>query len=167
MEEFIYIGKIVNTHGIKGEIRIISDFEKKDKVFVIGMPIYIGRKKGKEIINSYRHHKNFEMITMKGYYDINEVLRYKGLYVYIKKEDLKLEDGEYLETDLINLKVIVDGNEKGIVTDIRDSGHNKFLVIKTEEKEVFIPYQKEFISSVDFTNNIIVITPIKGMFEWE
>lgn len=165
MEEFIYIGKIVNTHGIKGEIRIISDFEKKDKVFVIGMPIYIGRKKEKEIINSYRHHKNFEMITMKGYYDINEVLRYKGLYVYIKKEDLKLEDGEYLETDLINLKVIVDGNEKGIVTDIRDSGHNKFLVIKTEEKEVFIPYQKEFISSVNFTNNIIVITPIKGMFE--
>lgn len=165
MEEFIYIGKIVNTHGIKGEIRIISDFEKKDKVFIIGMTIYIGRKKEKEIINSYRHHKNFEMITMKGYCDINEVLRYKGLYVYIKKEDLKLEAGEYLETDLINLKVIVDGNEKGIVTDIRDSGHNKFLVIKTEKKEVFIPYQKEFISSVDFTNNIIVITPIKGMFE--
>ena len=165
MEEFIYIGKIVNTHGIKGEIRIISDFEKKDKVFIKDMPIYIGRKKEKEIINSYRHHKNFEMITMKGYSYINEVLRYKGLYVYIKKEDLKLEDGEYLETDLINLKVVVDDNERGIVTDIRDSGHNKFLVIKTEEKEIFIPYQKEFISKVDFTNNIIVVTPIKGMFE--
>lgn len=165
MEEYIYVGKIVNTHGIKGEIRIISDFEKKDKVFIVGMPIYIGRKKEKEIINSYRHHKNFEMITMKGYTDINEVLRYKGLYVYIKKEDLKLEDGEYLETDLIKLKVIVDGDEKGIVTDIRESGHNKFLVIKTSEKDVFIPYQKEFISSVDFTKNIIEITPIKGMFE--
>ena len=45
MEEYIYIGKIVNTHGIKGEIRILSDFEKKDSVFVVGMPIYIGRKK--------------------------------------------------------------------------------------------------------------------------
>ena len=49
MEEYIYIGKIVNTHGIKGEIRILSDFEKKDSVFVVGMPIYIGRKKEKEI----------------------------------------------------------------------------------------------------------------------
>lgn len=165
MEDFIYIGKIVNTHGIKGEIRILSDFEKKDKVFIKGMPIYIGRKKEKEVINTYRHHKNFEMITMNGYFDINQVLRYKGLYVYIKKEDLHLEDGEYLETDLIDLTVIVDNEEKGVITDIRDSGHNKFLVIKTDSQEVFVPYQKEFISSVDFANNKVVITPIKGMFE--
>jgi len=164
MEDFIYIGKIVNTHGIKGEIRIISDFEKKDKVFVKGMPIYIGRKKEKEVITSYRHHKNFEMITMEGYTDINQVLRYKGLYVYIKKEDLNLEDGEYLETDLINLTVLVDNDEKGIISDIRDSGHNKFLVIKTDSKEVFIPYQKEFIGNIDFTNKKIEIKPIKGMF---
>lgn len=164
MEEFIYVGKIVNTHGIKGEIRILSDFEKKDKVFIKGMPIYIGRKKEREVITSYRHHKNFEMITMEGYTDINQVLRYKGLYVYIKKEDLKLGEGEYLETDLINLTVIVDNEEKGIITDIRDSGHNKFLVIKTTEKEVFIPYQPEFISKIDFDNKQIVITPIKGMF---
>lgn len=165
MEEYIYIGKIVNTHGIKGEVRILSDFEKKDKVFLKGMPIYIGRKKEREVINTYRHHKNFEMITMEGYYDINEILRYKGLYVYIKKEDLKLEDGEYLESDLINLKVIVDDKEKGFVKEIRDSGHNKFLVIETSNKNVFIPYQKEFISNIDFENKQIVITPIKGMFE--
>lgn len=165
MEDYIYVGKIVNTHGIKGEIRILSDFEKQERVFVKGMPIYIGRKKEREVINSYRHHKNFEMITMEGYSDINEVLRYKGLYVYIKKEDLKLEEGEYLETDLIGLTVIVEDTSKGTVSDIRDSGHNKFLVIQTEEKEVFIPYQKEFISKVDFKNQVIIITPIKGMFE--
>lgn len=165
MEDFIYVGKIVNTHGIKGEIRIISDFEKKDKVFVKGMPIYIGRKKEKEVINTYRHHKNFEMITMNGYNDINQVLKYKGLYVYILKENLKLEDGEYLESDLINLTVTVDGAAKGIITDVRDSGHNKFLVIKTDTKEVFVPYQKEFIGSIDFDKKEIVVLPIKGMFE--
>ena len=109
MEEFIYVGKIVNTHGLKGEIRILSDFEKKDKVFIAGMPIYIGRKKEKEVIRTYRHHKNFEMITMEGYTDINEVLRYKGLYVYVKKDDLKLEAGEFLESDLLGLTVLVDG----------------------------------------------------------
>ena len=165
MEEYIYIGKIVNTHGIKGEVRILSDFEKKDRVFVVGMPIYIGRKKEKEIINSYRHHKNFEMITMKGYNDINQILRYKGLYVYIKKEDLKLEKDEYLETDLIGLSVMVDGVKKGIVEDIGDAGHNKLLIIKSKEKTIYIPYQKEFISNVDFNNGTITITPIKGMFE--
>ena len=165
MDDYIYVGKIVNTHGLKGEIRILSDLEKKEKVFVTNMPIYIGRKKEREVISSYRHHKNFEMITMKGYSDINEVLRYKGLYVYIKKGDLQLEDGEYLESDLIGLKVIVEKMEKGVITEIRDSGHNKFLVIQTEKGEVFIPYQEEFISSMDFVNKQIVITPIKGMFE--
>lgn len=165
MEDYIYIGKIVNTHGIKGEIRILSDFEKKDKVFVVGMPIYIGRKKEKEVITSFRHHKAFEMITMDGYSDINQVLKYKGLYVYVKKEDLKLEEGEYLETDLIGLTVMVNQEEKGTVSDIRDSGHNKFLVIDTSGKQVFIPYQKEFISKIDLGNKQIVITPIKGMFE--
>ncbi len=165
MADFIYVGKIVNTHGIKGEIRILSDFEKKDKVFIAGMPIYIGRKKEKEVIRTYRHHKNFEMITMEGYTDINEVLRYKGLYIYVKKEDLKLEAGEFLESDLLGLKVLVDGKEKGIVTDIRDSGHNKFLVITHLEKEIFIPYQLEFIADVNLEKKEITITPIKGMFE--
>ncbi len=165
MEEYIYIGKIVNTHGIKGEIRILSDFEKKDSVFVVGMPIYIGRKKEKEIIKSYRHHKNFEMITMEGYNDINEVLKYKGLYVYIKKEDLKLRDDEYLESDMIGLNVYVDGKLVGKVKNIYDSGNNKVMTIHVDNKDVYIPYQKEFISNVDIKNKKIVVTPIKGMFE--
>ena len=165
MEEYIYIGKIVNTHGIKGEIRILSDFEKKDSVFVAGMPIYICRKKEKEIIKSYRHHKNFEMITMEGYNDINEVLKYKGLYVYIKKEDLKLKDDEYLESDMIGLNVYVDGKLVGEVKDIYDSGNNKVMTIHVDNKDVYIPYQKEFISNVDIKNKKIVVTPIKGMFE--
>ena len=165
MEEYIYIGKIVNTHGIKGEIRILSDFEKKDSVFVFGMPIYIGRKKEKEIIKSYRHHKNFEMITMEGYNDINEVLKYKGLYVYIKKEDLKLRDDEYLESDMIGLNVYIDGKLVGEVKDIYDSGNNKVMTIHVDNKDVYIPYQKEFISNVDIKNKKIVVTPIKGMFE--
>ena len=142
MEEYIYIGKIVNTHGIKGEVRILSDFEKKDRVFVVGMPIYIGRKKEKEIINSYRHHKKFEMITMKVYNDINQILKYKGLYVYIKKEDLKLEKDEYLETDLIGLSVMVDGIKKGIVEDIGDAGHNKLLIIKCKCNCITQPVEK-------------------------
>lgn len=164
MDEFIYVGKIVNTHGLKGEIRIISDFEYKDKVFVPNFPIYIGRKKEKEIIKTYRHHKSFEMITMDGYNYIDEVLRYKGLYVYIRKEDLKLNSDEFLESDLIGLNVIVDNNLSGTVTDIRDTGNNKILVIDYNDKNVFVPYQKEFIDSVDLNKKQIVIKPIKGMF---
>ena len=147
----------------QGEIRILSDFEYKDKVFIPGMTIYIGRKKEQEEIVTYRHHKNFEMITMKGYNDIDQVLRYKGLYVYVKREDHSLDKDEYLDSDYIDLDVIVDNNTIGKVIDIRDSGNNKFLVIKTE-KEVFIPLQKEFIKEVNLDKKYIIIVPIKGMF---
>ena len=163
-EDYIYIGKIVNTHGLKGEIRIISDFEFKDKVFVPGIKLYLGRKKEVVTVKSYRHHKNFEMITMEEYDDINQVERLKKLYVYIKKTDLKLDEDEYLDSDLIGLDVIVDKEKKGIVTNIRDTGNNKFLVINNDGKEVFIPYNKEFIKEINIKDNYIVIEPIKGMF---
>ena len=55
--KYIAIGKIVNTHGIKGEVRLLSSFKFKNKVFKKDMPIYIGNTKKKEIINSYRPHK--------------------------------------------------------------------------------------------------------------
>lgn len=164
MDEYIYVGKIVNTHGLKGEIRIISDFEYKDKVFTIGTKLYLGRKKEEIIVRSYRHHKNFEMITMEGYNDINQVERFKKLYVYIKKEDLVLNDDEYLDNDLIGLNVLVSNENNGIVSDIRDSGNNKFLVIKTSTKEVFVPYNKEFVKEINLKDKYIVIEPIKGMF---
>ena len=163
MDDFIYIGKIVNTHGLKGEIRILSDFEYKDKVFVKGMKFYLGRKKEEVIVNSYRHHKNFEMITMEGFDDINQVERLKKLYVYIKKEDLKLGDNEYLDSDLVGLDVLIDGNICGKVTDVRISG-NKILVINNNDKEVLVPYVDEFVKEINLKDNYIVIEPIKGMF---
>ena len=104
------------------------------------------------------------MITMEGLNDINLVLRLKGLYVYVLKKDLKLNNGEYLDSDLINLNVIVDNKEVGIITNVRDSGNNKFLVIKTDNKEVFVPYQKEFVKEINLDNKTIIIEPIEGMF---
>ena len=86
--KYIIIGKIVNTHGIKGELRILSDFKYKDKIFKKGFPLYIGYTKEKEIINTYRPHKQFDMVTFNNYNNINEVLKYKGEYVFINKEDL-------------------------------------------------------------------------------
>ena len=99
--KYVLIGKIVNTHGIKGEVRILSDFRFKNKVFVPGMKIYVGKDKVLEEINSYRHHKIFEMIVMNGYNNINDVLKYKGDYVFVNRDDLVLDEGEYLDEEII------------------------------------------------------------------
>ena len=95
--KFINIGKIVNTHGIKGELRILSHFKYKNKIFSPGFKLYIGKDKYEEIINSYRVHKQFDMVTFKGYNDINEVLKYKGLYVFINSDDFKLHIEAYFD----------------------------------------------------------------------
>ena len=107
--EYIYIGKIVNTHGIKGEVRILSDFKYKQRILKIGKKIFVGKEKEEAIINSYRYHKIFDMITIKGINNINDVLKYKGKNIYTTREDLDLKEDEYLNVDLIGLSVEVDG----------------------------------------------------------
>ena len=72
--KYVMIGKIVNTHGLKGEVRILSSFKYKDRVFKKGIKVYIGKDKIEEKIKSYRYHKIFDMIVMDGYIDINDVL---------------------------------------------------------------------------------------------
>ena len=104
--KYIYLGKIVNTHGIKGEIRILSNFDKKELVFQKDFKVYIGNKKEEYQINSYRVHKNYDMITLKGINDINEVLKYKGSNIYINRDDLNLNENEYLLDDLLNMSIM-------------------------------------------------------------
>ena len=100
---YIKIGQIVNTHGIKGELKIISDFKYKDKIFVKDFNLYIGKNKECLTINTYRKHKIFDMVTFYNLNNINDVLIYKGEDVFIKKEDIKVDD--YFDEDLIDLEV--------------------------------------------------------------
>ena len=160
----IKIGKIVNTHGIKGELRLLSKFPYKDKVFINNMKIYID-KKDIEIINTYRKHKNFDMITLKGYSNINEVLKYKGKYVYVDNNDIALDNNKYLDEDLIGLNVIYEDNDKGIITDIERYDKTVLFNIKGNDKEYLIPYNDNLIDKIDINDKKIYIKDIKGLFE--
>lgn len=154
----IKIGKVVNTHGIKGEVRLLSKFPYKDKVFIKGMNIYIDNNK--EVITSYRKHKNFDMITMGGYTNINEVLKYKGEDVYVNKEDIKL-DNNYLDEDLIGLDIYVNNEYKGTLINIERYDKNTILVIK-KDKEYLVPYS--LIDKIDINNKRIYIKDSHGLF---
>ena len=94
--DYVYIGKIVNTHGIKGELRIRSNFDKKDIIFKPGFTLYVGEGYVAEEIVSYRPHKEFDMVTFKGYDNINQVLNYLKMNVYVKRSDLELSKDEYI-----------------------------------------------------------------------
>lgn len=142
---YIKIGKIVNTHALKGEVRIISDFEYKDRVFKENNKIYIGKDREEKKISSYRKHKNFEMLMFEGINDISEVIKYKGVNVYCAEDDLKLNDDQLLTEDLIDMKVYNNDIEIGKVSEYRNYNGNKIL--KVNEK--YIPFNKDFIFAID------------------
>lgn len=161
--QYIYIGKIVNTHGIKGEVRLISHFKYKNKVFIPNMSIYIGKDKIKEVINSYRPHKQFDMITIKDYTNINEILKYKGEKVYITKDDLKLFQDEYLDEDLIGLDVKIDDKIVGKIIRVEIYPNQNLLVVKVGEKSCLVPYVSDIIEEINFEKGYIAIKNIKGL----
>lgn len=162
--KYIIIGKIVNTHGIKGELRILSDFKYKDKIFKKGFPLYIGHTKEKEIINTYRPHKQFDMVTFNNYNNINEVLKYKGEYVFINKEDLELNYNQYLNEDLIGLEVITQNKSLGTLKKIEKySSKYETLVVENNGKRILIPYNFDIIEKIDLDNKKIFVKYIKGL----
>ena len=163
-EEYILIGKIVNTHGIKGELRLLSNFKYKNKVFLQNRKIYIGDEKKEEMIKSYRHHKIFEMITLYGYDNINEVLKFINKGVFVKKNDLNLTGKEFLDEDLINLSVIFQNQEVGHVVAIRQiNPKNKIIEAVINDKVTMIPYHDDFIANIDLENKKIELNLIEGM----
>lgn len=162
--KYVLIGKIVNTHALKGELRVLSDFKYKNKVFKKDMKVYIGAYKIAEEINSYRHHKVFEMITLKGYNDINQVLKYKGEYLFVNKEDIKLCENEYLNEDLINLNVYVKDRLLGTVKRIDNHNGNEIIVVKNNDKDYLIPYNFDIIQSIDLEKREMHVVEITGLF---
>lgn len=157
----IYIGKIVGTHGIKGEIRIVSDFPYKEKVFVVGNSLWIDEKEYR--IESYRVHKKYDMITFKGYTNINEVLFLLQKKVYFEKESLNLSDEEVLDEELLTYEVITEDDQKGVIEEIfMASEKNKILRIKLD-REILIPMNSPMIKKIDKKNKQVVIQLIDGI----
>lgn len=162
--EYVYLGRIVNTHGIKGEVRILSDFEKKDLVFKKDFKLYLGNTYSEEVINSYRSHKNYDMVTFKGINDINDVLKYKGSKVYIKKADLNLGENDFLYEDLIGMKVMCDNKNYGVVDDIITNKASVLLKVEFD-KIFYIPFIEEFIKKVNLDSKIIEVERVQEFYE--
>ena len=157
----VYIGKIVSTHGIKGEIRILSDFPYKDKVFVVGNKLIIDDKE--YIIKSYRVHKNFDMVTLNDYKDINEVLFLMKKNVYYSKDSLNLDDNEILDEELITYEVLTNDGKKGIIKEIFMASPNNKIIRIELDKEYLIPINSPMLERIDKKNKCIIVNIIDGM----
>lgn len=154
----IKIGHVSNTHGLKGEIRILSNFRYKENAFKISNKLYI--MNDELVIKNYRKHKEFDMITFKEHDSIDDVLLYKGEDVYVDRDTLEY-DG-YLDEDLIGLDAYDDDKLMGKVVDIMKTTAHDILVIQNGKKHM-VPNISEFVKKVDLENNCIYINYIKGL----
>ena len=159
--EKVYIGKIVSTHGIKGELRILSDFQFKDKVFIVGNRLIIDDKE--YTIKSYRVHKNFDMVTLDDYKDINEVLFLLKKKVYFDKDSLLLSDNEVLDSDLLEYKVMTTLGKEGIIEEIFYASPSNKIIRCRFDKEVLIPINSPMIKEINKKEKIVIVELIEGM----
>ena len=104
--------------------------------------------KSKEVIETYRVHKNFDMVKFKGIDNIIDVLKYKGSAVYVNIDDLKLKDDEILIEELLGMSVIVNDKLLGSITDYIDNNGNKLVVVNNK----YIPYNNDLIEKIDKIN---------------
>ena len=159
--EKVFVGKIVKTHGIKGEIRIISQFPYKEKVFQVGNKLWIDNQE--YTIMSYRVHKGYDMVTFEGYSDINDVLFLMKKEVYVDKEALQLNDEEVLDEDLIHYSVLTKDGRRGIIKEIfYASETNKILRVELDH-EVLIPIHSPMILQINKKDKTVLIELIEGM----
>jgi len=154
MNEFVKIGYVSHPHGIKGEIRLISNFELKNIIFTPGFKVYFGDNHDEFIITGYRRHKHFDMITLEGITDINQILKYKKESVYIKRSHLGLKKDDHLISDLYNMAVYENDEFLGKIEDVVYNKANILLKIDGV-KYFYIPYNEQYITSVDLNKRII------------
>ena len=159
--EFLEVGKIVNTHALKGEVKIKS-YSKSDR-FIKDNILYLGPDHIEVKVKSHRFNEGFHYCVFYDYEDINLILPFKNKFLYIKESDLEeLNEDEYYIKDLINLEVFNENNKLiGKVIEVREYPANYMLEIKKSDGKIaLVPFRKEFVISI---SDKIIIHEIEGL----
>ncbi|MED3650006.1 ribosome maturation factor RimM [Heyndrickxia sporothermodurans] len=169
MTNWFNVGKIVNTHGLNGEVRVISKTDFSEERYQKGNTLYLFLNNQEPVqltIKNHRTHKNFDLLQFEGYENINIVEKWKNGLLKISEEQLtNLDEGEYYFHEIIGCKVItLDGEEIGIVKEILTPGANDVWVVKgKDKKEHLIPYIDDIIKNVNIEEKVITIDPMEGL----
>ena len=154
-------GVIVNTHGLRGEVRIQPWADSP--AFLAGLDfLYIDGKPTRVL--SARVHKSYLIAALEGVFDIDGAIRLKNKTVCISRDDVQLEDGRNFIADLIGLRAVdaKTGDELGVVSDVLTRPANNVYVI-SGAREILIPAVPEFIDEVNIPDGYIRFHLIEGM----
>ncbi|KFF57006.1 MULTISPECIES: ribosome maturation factor RimM [Bacillus] len=166
------VGKIVNTHGIKGEVRVISKTDFAEKRYKPGNTLYLfmdGRNEPVEVtVNTHRLHKQFHLLQFKERQSLNEVEELKNAIIKVPEEDLgELNEGEFYFHEIIGCEVFTEEGELiGKVKEILTPGANDVWVIERKgKKDALIPYIESVVKHIDVSEKKIEIDLMEGLID--
>lgn len=171
MTEYLNVGKIVNTQGIKGEVRVISQTDFPELRYKKGnrLTLFQADKQPIElIVKSHRKHKNFDLLSFEGHFSINDVEKYRDGILKVEKTDgNELPENEYYYHQIIGLTVVTaTGETIGKIKEILSPGANDVWVIaRSGKKDALIPYIESVVKSIDLNKGQVTIELMEGLID--
>lgn len=165
------VGKIVNTQGIKGEVRVISRTDFPDKRYKKGSKLLLeqeGKKSIELTVASHRKHKTFDILSFENHQSINDVEKYRDGILKVTEDQLgELPENEYYLHQIIGLTVQdEEGSTIGKVTEVLSPGANDVWVIqRSKQKDLLIPYIEDVVLKVDLEQQLVTIHVMEGLLD--
>ena len=173
MTEFLNVGKIVNTHGIRGEVRVISQTDFPEERYRKGQRLTLFRENKAPLeltVAGHRKHKNFDLLTFEGYPTINDVEPLRDGILKVSKDELsELTENEYYYHEIIGLTVIDEqARELGKIKEILSPGANDVWVVQRKgKKDALISYIESVVKQIDLDKGEVHIEIPEGLLDDE
>lgn len=166
-EEYLQVGVITSTHGIRGEVKVFPTTDDASRFELLKKVILdTGKEQLPLEIEGVKYFKQYVILKFKGIDNINDIEKYRKMPLMISREDaVELAEDEYFMADILGMRVVTeDGNDFGILKDIMETGANDVYVVDTKEHgEVLIPAIKECILDVDTDERKMTIHLMDGL----
>ena len=166
-KRFLETGKIVGTHGIRGELRVQPWSDSADFLTAF-KTLYLDGEGEKGLkLERVRPHGNITLIKAEGVDSIEQAEALRGKTLYMDRRDVKLEEGRYFIQDLMGCRVLDadTGEELGMLSDVSATGANDVWHIKRGEQEYLVPSIPDVVVRVDLDKEEIMLRPLKGIFD--
>lgn len=169
MKKYLEIGKIVSTHGIKGEVRVQPWCDSSDFLCEFETLYFDEGKKSVDIIRA-RVQKNVVIMQLDGVDTVEEAQNLRNKILYMDRDDVELDEGTYFIQDLIGLVCIDadEGGEIGKITDVLETGANDvYEITSAEGNKYLIPAIPDVVLETDLDGNTMTIRKMEGLFDDE
>ena len=168
-KQYLDSGKIVGTHGIKGEVRIEPWCDSPEFLCAF-KKLYLDENGQTFVEVKSRPHKNITLAKIKGVDTIEEAEKFRGKVVYINRDDITLDEGVNFVQDLIGLEVkdAENGTVYGKITDVLRTGANDvYEITDSNNKKYLAPVIEDVVEEIDVDGGYVLIHPMKGIFDDE